>query len=308
VGAPQEFETVVIRSAGGSTEAEFVPDANLLCCSLRDRGAELLDAGYGVRAYAQRGKTMGIPLLYPWANRLSGREYRAGGRSVALPDPEGRYALDPGGLPIHGALPGLLRWQVDPASSGDRISARLDWSSPQLLDLFPFVHEVRHDVRLGDGELELVTTVRATGEDPVPVSFGFHPYLSIPGSRRQTWQVKLGASRRLILDERMIPTGEREPIEQRTFRLGDHSWDDGLDGLCDPPEFEVSDGARTLTMRFTEGFSFAQVYAPPGHDFICFEPMTAPSNALISGDGLALLAPGEEYRAAFSIAISGDRD
>jgi len=309
VGSVEGFETVIVRSPDGVTEAEFVPDANMLCCSLRHRGAELLDGGHGVRAYAERGKTMGIPLLYPWANRLAGREYRAGDKSVGLPAADGRYAVDPNGLPIHGALPGLLRWQVDPVGPGlpgDRLGARLGWSSPEQLELFPFAHELELDVRVSDTGIELVTTLRATGEDTVPVAFGFHPYLTIPGTRRQTWEVTLGARSRLILDDRMLPTGEREPIERTTFRLGDQSWDDGLADLTEPPEFEVSAGGVTLAMSFGSGFSYAQVYAPPGHDFICFEPMTAPSNALISGDGLKLVAPGGQCRTAFSISVSGE--
>ena len=31
--------------------------------------------------------------------------------------------------------------------------------------------------------------------------------------------------------------------------------------------------------------------------------MTAPTNALVSGDGLRTLQPGESFRAAFSIAV-----
>jgi len=65
---------------------------------------------------------------------------------------------------------------------------------------------VRFAARLREAELEIATTVRATGPDPVPVSFGFHPYLRVPGARRNTYRVSLGAFRRLVLDERMIPT------------------------------------------------------------------------------------------------------
>jgi galactose mutarotase-like enzyme len=36
---------------------------------------------------------------------------------------------------------------------------------------------------------------------------------------------------------------------------------------------------------------------------IAFEPMTAPTNALVSGE-LTMLAPGESFRAAFSIAVT----
>ncbi len=35
--------------------------------------------------------------------------------------------------------------------------------------------------------------------------------------------------------------------------------------------------------------------------------MTAPANALRSGDGLRLLAPGERFLARFSVAVSDSR-
>ena len=47
----------------------------------------------------------------------------------------------------------------------------------------------------------------------------------------------------------------------------------------------------------------AQVLAPATDDVICFEPMTAPTNALHSGDRLSLVAPGERYTATFSITV-----
>jgi aldose 1-epimerase len=299
------FESVTLTSASGTVQAELVPAANMLCCSLTHRGVELLPAGRGVRAYAERGKTMGIPLLHPWANRIAHPRYAAAGKEVVLPAAAGRYGIDaPTGLPIHGALPGLLRWQVDGDRSDDRIAARLQWSSPALLELFPFVHELALDAHVADDRLELATTLRATGSDSVPISFGYHPYLSIPGVARQEWDVTLGASQRLVLDDHQLPTGDHEPIESRAFRLGDQSWDDGLADLAAPPEFGVSAGNLALTVTFDRGYAYAQLFAPPAKDLICFEPMTAPTNALVSGDGLTVIAPGEEYRAAFSIAVA----
>jgi aldose 1-epimerase len=300
--------TVTIRSPDGETEAEFVPGANMVCRSLRHRGAELLDPGQGVEAYAQRGKTMGIPLLYPWANRLAGPSYRVGETTVRLPGAEGHYATDPNGLPIHGALPGHLRWSVETGSPAERLTARLEWSAPELLELFPFEHELVIEAEAATGGLSLTTTVRATGSQPVPAAFGFHPYLRIPGSSRRDWQIALGASQRLVLDEQMIPTGAEEPLAPREFVLGDQSWDDALgaldSGTSGGARFQVSDVDTTVTVTFEEGFDYAQVYAPPGHDYICFEPMTAPTNALDSGRGLVLVAPGEEYRTRWSIAVT----
>jgi aldose 1-epimerase len=299
------FATVGIVSDGGALEAHFVPGANLLCHSLTHRGVELLHPGHGVAAYAEQGKTMGIPLLHPWANRLSRPGYAAAGKEVTLPSPDGQYGLDANGLPIHGALPGLLRWELAETGAPDRLSAHLDWSGPELMALFPFAHELRVDALAGDAGLELVTTLRATGADAVPVSFGYHPYLCPPGhAPRADWQVSLGASERLVLDDRMIPTGATEALEPRRFSLDGLSWDDGLAGLSSPPQFSVSAGAQTVTVTFDDGYGYAQVFAPEGHDFICFEPMTAPTNALADGHALTLVASGEEYRAAFSIAVS----
>lgn len=58
-----------------------------------------------------------------------------------------------------------------------------------------------------------------------------------------------------------------------------------------------------MTVRFDAGYRFAQVFAPPTLDAICFEPMTAPTNALVSGMALTILAPGERYSATFSITV-----
>jgi aldose 1-epimerase len=303
MGPADGFDSITVASPDGSTKAEFVPDANMVCCSLTHDEAGLLHAGAGVRAYAERGKTMGIPLLHPWANRLAGFRYRAAGRTVTLPRGDPRIPVDPGGLPIHGVLPGLLHWQVNPSVAAGELTAVLRWADGGLLEVFPFPHELRLEVTVGSGELMLATTLRATGDDPVPVAFGYHPYVTVPGSAREAWRVKLGAFRRLLLDERMIPTGERKPVQRRSFRLGQMSLDDGFDALAVPAEFEVRSAATAIRVEFRGGYHFAQVYAPSGHDFISFEPMTAPANALCSGDGLQLVAPGEEYRAEFAIRV-----
>ncbi len=297
------FDSVTLVSADESTRAEFVPGANMLCCSLTYDGEELLDRGRGVKAYAEQGKTMGVPLLYPWANRLSGFGYEAAGKRVELTAGDERIPVDPGGLPIHGVLPGLLQWDSD-APAADQMQAVLEWDSEALLELFPFRHRVHCQAAVSQGELTLTTTVEASGEDPVPVSFGYHPYARLPGVDRESWQITLGAFRRLQLDGRMIPTGEREPVDQRSFPLGDASLDDPFDALAVPPEFQAAVAGATLAVEFLAGYSYAQVYAPVGHQFICFEPMTAPTNALNSGDGLQIVAPGDSYRAEFKIGLA----
>jgi galactose mutarotase-like enzyme len=58
-----------------------------------------------------------------------------------------------------------------------------------------------------------------------------------------------------------------------------------------------------VTVNFESGYPFAQVFAPPGKQFACLEPMTAPVNALVDG-GCSTVAPGESFSARFSISVS----
>jgi galactose mutarotase-like enzyme len=297
------FETLTITSPGGRTQARFAPAANMVCFSLVHDGIELLAQRQGLAMYAEAGKTMGIPLLYPWANRLARFGYEAAGKEVTLSESDTRIPRDSQGLPIHGVVPSLLSWDVAGGADGDAIDARLAWTSAELLELFPYPHEARVQAGVVDGSLTIASTVRASQGEPVPVSFGYHPYLQIEGVPREGWEVELGASRRLALDERSIPTGEREPVTEPRVTLGQSSWDTPFDGLPHPARFSVKGGGSMVTVTFRDGYEFAQVFAPAGEEFICFEPMTAPANALISGDGLPIVPPGGEHRAEFTVSV-----
>ena len=65
----------------------FVPGAGMVASSLTLHGSELLYQRGGLIDYVKRGKTFGVPLLHPWANRLDGLRYEAAGRTVEI-DPD----------------------------------------------------------------------------------------------------------------------------------------------------------------------------------------------------------------------------
>jgi aldose 1-epimerase len=301
------LETVRLRDDATSLEATFVPGAGMLCCSLRHRGEQLLAQNAGLEAYAGRGKTMGIPLLYPWANRLAGFEYTVGGQTVAVPHDPTRVALDGNGLPIHGVIGGRLAWELtdSPGPGARSLAARLSWSDaePELFEVFPFRHDLRYEARLAGGRLEVEVTVDACDGDAVPVAFGFHPYLSLPGVPRERWLVQLAPMRHLALDADQIPVGPDETLPAQRFELEGREFDDGFDAVAQPARFAVAAGGRRIGLELQEGYPCAQVYAPKTGQFICFEPMTAPANALRSGAGLRVLAPGERYGAAFALSV-----
>jgi len=302
------FEMVPLRDERSALEATFVPGAGMVCCSLRHRGEELLAQNTGLAAYARFGKTMGIPLLYPWANRLAGFQYSVAGRTVEVPHDPALVAVDGNGLPIHGVIGGRLEWELTdtPESTARSLTARLSWSEdqPDLFEAFPFRHELQYEARLTDGRLDVVITVHACGADAVPLAFGFHPYLVLPGVPRERWLIELPAMRHLELDGRQIPLGRGKETMARRFELDANEFDDGFEAVAVPARFAATADGRRIELELLEGYACAQVFAPRASEFICFEPMTAPANALCSGMGLRLLASGERYRAGFSVRVA----
>ncbi|MBJ7331745.1 MAG: aldose 1-epimerase [Solirubrobacteraceae bacterium] len=272
-----------ITLTAGDLTATFVPGAGMVGSSLTHRGVELLGQRGGLDAYVEKGSTFGIPLLYPWANRLSDTTY--GDVDLAgVP----RVRLDPNGLPIHGLLHAWPHWEVADTTT-DRLRARTD-----LEDLpgFPFPHILELDIALTETTLAITTRVHATGDVPVPISFGFHPYFAVTEDTVLTTP----AMTHIALDDRGIPTDTKATEPARSAPLGTHPLDDLYEQLPPQPTFELN--ATTIT--FDHGYPIAQLYRPENQPLLAIEPMTAPTDALRTGEH-PTVPPGETFTATFSI-------
>jgi galactose mutarotase-like enzyme len=292
----------IVTLHDGPVTAQFVPGAGMIGISLNDDGVELLGQRRGLDTYISAGKTMGLPLLYPWANRLSTNTFDADGTVVEIaPDAPG-VRTDPNGLLIHGLLAAHPGWRTVSESS-DELLASFDFADhPELLASFPFPHTLDIAVTLRQRTLTVRTEVSATADVAVPLVFGFHPYLQLPGIPRAQWVIQTPAMRHLAVDERGIPTGAATRQEQQREPLGDKSFDDGFDEVPDGSVFAVSAGDRRIEVTFIEGYPAAQIFAPPAEDIICFEPMAAPTDALTRGE-YRTARPGNPAVAQFSISI-----
>ncbi len=302
------FAARTLVSPRGTLEATFAVGAGAVGCSLRHDGAELLDPRGGVARYAESGATLGIPLLHPWANRLAGLRYHAAGRDVALDPESGVLHFDDQRLPIHGLLLGRSRFVIVGEEATDDhagLTVRLDFSlDATLLAAFPFPHELGLAITLSDEALTIATTLSPTGRTAVPVAFGFHPYFTLPDLPRAQWWVEMPVRERLALDARMLPTGAREPVAIAPGPLGDRTYDDAF---VAPECFVLAGAGRRVEVELVRGYPFAQVFTPPGAPFICFEPMTAPANALVSGGtDLRVVEPGERFAAEFTVRVRRD--
>jgi len=296
----------IAGEAAGGIEVAFVPGAGMVGASLRHRGEELLGQRGGLARYVEKRSTMGIPLLFPWANRLSSRRFELAGREVDLDRAEPAPSDDGTGLPIHGLLSAAPGWEVErheEEGDGGVLRAAFDLAAaPGLVAAFPFPQRIEIEARLKGTTLTIETTISA-GEAGAPISFGFHPYLTLPGVPRSEWGIELPVSEQVLLDGRGIPTGQRAPADVASGPLGERTFDDAYLAPADGAPFVLSGGGRRIELSLGEAFGFCQLYAPANDEVIAFEPMTAPTDALISGAELRTSAPGEAFGARFSLTV-----
>jgi len=144
--------------------------------------------------------------------------------------------------------------------------------------------------------------ITATGDTAVPLCFGYHPYLRLPDVARSEWIIETPQLRHLSLDEQGLPSGETAAQPENAEPLGDKAFDDAYDQVNDGAVFAVSGGGRRLEVHFEQGYPAAQIFAPLAEDVVCFEPMTAPTDALRRG-GYRSVRPGEPAVTQFSICV-----
>ncbi|MGA2453013.1 MAG: hypothetical protein ABSG93_05785 [Solirubrobacteraceae bacterium] len=111
----------------------------------------------------------------------------------------------------------------------------------------------------------------------------------------------LPARRRVVTDERLLPTGATKPLEMSASTLGvDDLHEVFL--LGSDRRLTVASDARRLTVEPLGGFPFAQVRSIAGEPHVMVEALTAAPDAL-SRDVFPVARPGQPYRAALRLSV-----
>lgn len=283
-----ELEVFVLRDTSMGVEVSIAPAFGMNSYDMRVGGQKVFWTPPGtLGTLVSRNAFCGNPFLWPWANRIDGDAYWVNGKKYVLNAELGNIRRDGNKQPIHGLLAYSKAWQVTRAEAEARaavLSARLEfWRDPALMAQFPFAHTVEMTYRLAGGALEVALTVENLSREALPLAAGFHPYFGLEGVARDAWQVTLPVRERVVLSPTLVPTGERVPSPHRgTAPLKGLVLDDVFTGLDRDARgravFRVEGGGRKIEVEYGPQYPVAVVYAPAGRDFICFEPMTAPTN------------------------------
>ena len=155
-------------------------------------------------------------------------------------------------------------------------------------------------MRVGRRRVRVDTVVEATGGVAVPVSFGWHPYWRMP-VHATTGRYASPTSRTRASTGGACPPVARgvEPAAARPLR--GQAFDD-LYAFAGDRTAALHDGERSLRLALDGGYPFVQVFAPDGRAFCCLEPMTAPTNTLVTGDH-PTVRPGARFVASFTATV-----
>jgi hypothetical protein len=135
----------------------------------------------------------------------------------------------------------------------------------------------------------------------VPLAFGFHPYLRIPGVARADWEIGLPVRRHLRLDDRGLPTGDTEDVEPYAGPLGDLTFDDGYDVLEPGRPFWVAGGGRRLEVLFGAGYPSPRSSPRPGRTHLLRADGGADERA--GRRRRPAVSPGERARRSFAVRV-----
>lgn len=301
----------------GST-ARILPERGFNCFSFQavidGRPLEVLDAEPDFLAGAVRPSSSGIPLLFPFPNRIRDGQFHWADRDFWLPLPEGKPNA------IHGLVLDRM-WRVIEKSDQHAVAKfQLSRDAADRRQLWPA--DFRITVRYAVAGETLRCDIRISNPDTIPLPWGFgtHPYFRVPlasTSRVEDCLVQAPAAEVWELED-YLPTGRKQPVSDRCdLREGREiaglKLDDVLAGLT-AQEGQV----RTIVMDPQAGLQVMQifdanfrelvVYTPPHGRSVCLEPYTCVTDAVnlqVRGidSGWRVLAPGDEVHLWFAIHV-----
>ena len=225
--------------------------------------------------------------LVPFSNRIAGRTFRLGERTVHLqPNMAGESNV------IHGQ--GWRHpWHV----------VALDATAAALAFVhsageWPWTYEARQDFALDDRGLSARISCRNLSEEPMPCGLGFHPYFPCLGEAR----LSTHAEGVWTIDQAILPV-ERVPVSGRYVLDGrpicGRGLDNGYDGWSGVAQIDPGEDAPFTLRLSSPDARYFQLYSPEEGQIFVAEPVSHANSALAlpqeewAALGIRILGPGE---------------
>jgi len=281
-----------IRLKNGNLELELRADCGGAVTAMRLlEGSEPVDLlrPASAKTIADRNAldTSCYPLV-PFSNRVMGGRFEFGGRE---------YRLAPNLLPYPHPLHGhgwTARWE---ARDKSETMATLAFSHDE--DDYPSTYEAKQKFELSESGLTITFELRNTGSEAMPCGLGLHPFFPKPDgtvldvTTKTVWlNLDDGEpATRIDVPKRWDFSGGRP--------LGDIQLDNCFGGWNKSATITWPSRRLRIHMNAQGPAEHVVIYAPPGQDFVCVEPVTNANNAFnlsqrgVENVGVQVLQPGE---------------
>jgi aldose 1-epimerase len=309
----------ILQDREAGSLARVLPEVGANCVQISVPGPEgqavdLLRAPESAEQLRAAPSRYGLPLLFPFPNRIANGRYRFQGATYQLP-------LNNRGQAIHGLVL-AARFRVEAAEAtaqGAHLRCVVAHADLANTEGYPFPFRFVADYYLQGSVLTLSVSASNEGDQAMPFGFGIHPYFRAPLSSRGSrdrCRVAVPVADRWELDASLIPTGKIVPLTfsdpgQTLAPIGDRTFDDVYSAVT------LVDGVSTcrlvdpdlpleVDLEADAGFREIVVYAPPGQDIVCFEPYTCATDAFNLDErgidaGRQTLDPGEHWSAMIRV-------
>lgn len=233
--------------------------------------------------------------LFPFPNRINNGEYEYKNHL---------FNLDINFTNENNAIHGLVYHQkfdlIETVANNNKALATFRFISNGDIHGYPFKFEYQVTYEL-DAKYGLTVKATATNSDKkeIPVGFGFHPYFKLDNKINKL-QLEFTAKEEFHVNERMIPTGEKELFKK--FNNLKFISDNSFDTCFSLSTVETVAKTRIMSEDLNGGIciwqetgsnklNYLQIYTPPGRESIAIEPMSCIADAFNNKIGLIELPP-----------------
>lgn len=268
----EQYETYILTDQQAQSQLEVIPARGGIISRWRSQGEEILY--FDTERFQNPNLSIrgGIPILFPICGNLPDNTYTYAGE---------RYLLKQHGFARD------LPWQVIDQVTDHLASITLSLrSNQQTLAVYPFEFELHFTYQIQGNTLEIRQLYKNHSSQPMPFSTGLHPYFWV--SDKSQLQFDIAAVQ------------YQDQITQKVQPFsGSFDWkQDEIDVAFKSVQVNlttVTDTRRGLkiSLSYSELYSTLVFWTVKGKDYYCLEPWTAPRNALITGESLIQLPPGE---------------
>lgn len=310
---------VVLQTPDNSTRAQIAPTLGFNCfdftTELNDKQVVAIDAPDDFLNGDHKPSRYGIPILFPFPNRIANAKFSWAGKDYELPVNGGN------GHAIHGFCLDKA-WRIaEQTATSVTGEFQLSVDAPERVSLWPADFILRMKYSIGASSLRCDVSVTNPSDAGLPWGYGTHPYFRLPLTNQgavRACGISADVTKQWVLEEN-IPTGE--VVDDLTVDLKSGVTFDEVPHLDDvftgfessnetPFNCEVTDPRSQVQLIQSCGRGFRElvIFTPKERDAVCLEPYTCATNAIHLHEqgihaGWQVLEPGGSYETWFQLDV-----